>query len=288
METTGDLTGYIDVAQVVLYAFWVFFAGLVFYLRREDKREGYPLDSDRTERSGGQVQVVGFPPLPRPKTFLLRDGTTRTAPREEAPSRPARSEPAFPWPGSPIQPTGNALEAGIGPGSWAEREDRPDMTLHDTPKLAPMRVATDYSVSEHDPDPRGMDVIALDGETAGKVTDIWVDRSEMRALFLEVELPAKRRRRTSRAKASGEGEATAGETQSAPAKPETVLLPINFARVQPSPGVVRVVALTAEQFKGVPRLKNPDQVTFLEEDRITGYFGGGHLYAHPARQEPLL
>ena len=30
----GEITGYVDVAQVVLYAFWLFFAGLVFYLRR--------------------------------------------------------------------------------------------------------------------------------------------------------------------------------------------------------------------------------------------------------------
>ncbi|HKK51252.1 MAG TPA: photosynthetic reaction center subunit H, partial [Myxococcota bacterium] len=30
---TGALTGYIDVAQVVLYVFWIFFAGLIFYLR---------------------------------------------------------------------------------------------------------------------------------------------------------------------------------------------------------------------------------------------------------------
>jgi len=32
---TGAITGYIDVAQLTLYAFWIFFAGLVFYLRRE-------------------------------------------------------------------------------------------------------------------------------------------------------------------------------------------------------------------------------------------------------------
>ena len=41
MQTS--FTSYIDVAQVVLYGFWVFFAGLIFYLRTEDKREGYPL-----------------------------------------------------------------------------------------------------------------------------------------------------------------------------------------------------------------------------------------------------
>ena len=44
----GAITGYIDVAQVTLYVFWVFFSGLIFWLRQEDRREGYPLESDPT------------------------------------------------------------------------------------------------------------------------------------------------------------------------------------------------------------------------------------------------
>ena len=47
MHEFGAITGYIDVAQMVLYAFWIFFAGLIYYLHREDKREGYPLVSER-------------------------------------------------------------------------------------------------------------------------------------------------------------------------------------------------------------------------------------------------
>lgn len=43
----GAFTRYIDIPQVVLYVFWIFFAGLIYYLRREDRREGYPLESDR-------------------------------------------------------------------------------------------------------------------------------------------------------------------------------------------------------------------------------------------------
>ena len=34
----GAITQYIDVAQVVLYLFWVFFFGLVAYLTIEGKR----------------------------------------------------------------------------------------------------------------------------------------------------------------------------------------------------------------------------------------------------------
>lgn len=298
----GALTGYIDVAQVVLYAFWVFFAGLVFYLRREDKREGYPLDSDRTERSGGRVEVVGFPAMPEPKTFLLRDGSTRSAPRPEAPSRPANAEPALPWPGAPLQPTGDPMADGLGPAAYAQRHDEPDLTLEGAPKIVPMRVDPDYWIAEQDPDPRGMPVIALDGREAGVIRDVWVDRTEMRVLFLEMALPAAAPAQSEptegeAAEATEEAEAQAGaqakrttrrrKTSKGPAE-DRVLLPINFARVDAGRGVVKVVAILAGQFAGVPRLRHPDQVTLLEEDRITAYFGGGHLYAHPARQEPLL
>ena len=57
-------TEYIDLAQVTLYAFWIFFFALVYYLRKEDKREGYPLIGDRGER------VDGFPITPGPKHWV--------------------------------------------------------------------------------------------------------------------------------------------------------------------------------------------------------------------------
>lgn len=37
---------YFDVAQIAIYLFWFFFAGLIYYLRREDHREGYPLEDE--------------------------------------------------------------------------------------------------------------------------------------------------------------------------------------------------------------------------------------------------
>ena len=37
---TGAITSYIDVAQIVLYLFWIFFFGLIYYLIRENLREG--------------------------------------------------------------------------------------------------------------------------------------------------------------------------------------------------------------------------------------------------------
>jgi photosynthetic reaction center H subunit len=72
----GEITEYLDVAQVTLYAFFIFFIGLVLYLRREDKREGYPLLSDRSDR----VLVQGFPAIPSPKSFRMPEGHTSYAP----------------------------------------------------------------------------------------------------------------------------------------------------------------------------------------------------------------
>ena len=61
-----------------------------------------------------------------------------------------------------------------------------------------------------------------------------------------------------------------------------------MCRVRGREGVVKVASITAAQFAGVPALKSPDEVTKLEEDKIVGYFAGGHLYATPERMGPLL
>src|SRR6478752_2872251 len=102
---TGAITSYIDVAQLTLYAFWIFFAGLIWYLRSEDKREGYPLESDRS----GRVTVQGLPPVPSSKTFLLRDGTSYVAPPGRVDTRPVQGVPMAPWPGAPLRPVGDPL-----------------------------------------------------------------------------------------------------------------------------------------------------------------------------------
>lgn len=66
---------YLDLTTLVLYAFWIFFAALVIYLRREDKREGYPLTSDRRN-----VRVEGFPATPPRKVFHTAHGAEEQAP----------------------------------------------------------------------------------------------------------------------------------------------------------------------------------------------------------------
>lgn len=259
-QTIGDITGYIDVAQLVLYAFWIFFFGLIHYLRQEDKREGYPLEMDPSEaRLRGPRQ--GFPALPRPKVFRLPHGGTVLAPGPRRESREIRAEPIAPWPGAPLEPTGNPMRDGVGPAAWAEREDEPDLTVEGDLKIVPLRVASDFFVAGGDPDPRGMPVVAADGRSPGKIVDIWIDRAEYVIRYLEVAL--------------GDG-------------PRTVLLPMNYAKVSGANHEVRVVSVLAHHFDDVPGIAQPERVTFLEEDRIVAFYAGGYLYATPDRLGPLL
>ena len=250
---------YMDVAQVTLYVFWVFFACLIYYLRREDKREGYPLDS--TSLGGGVVH--GFPRMPTPKNYLLRGGHIATLPNHKNDRRDVAVAPIASWPGAPMGPTGNPMLDGVGPGSWADREDVPELNIDNIPAIVPLRLAEGTFLEPRDPDPRGMRVLGADSEVGGVVTDVWVDRAEALIRYLEVEV-----------------------TTSGGAK--RVLLPMPFALVNRRRGRVTVDAILGSQFADVPATASPNQVTKREEDRIVGYYGAGTLYATPARQEPLL
>ena len=65
-----------------------------------------------------------------------------------------------------------------------------------------------------------------------------------------------------------------------------VLLPIPFTLIRRNQ--VEVHAIYGRHFADVPQLRNPDQVTKLEEVKITAYYGGGTLYADPKRNQPLV
>lgn len=251
---TGAITQYVDVAQLVLYAFWAFFAGLIYYLLRENHREGYPMDSGR--ENGPKVE--GWPPVPSPKVFKMADGREMLSPDLRRPDGDYQAQPSHGWNGAPLEPVGDPLLAGVGPGAWAQRDDHPEMTLEGEPKIVPLRSASDHGVARQDSDPRGLKVFGADGEQAGVVIDLWVDRSEMIFRYIELDLVA-----------GG-----------------TVLLPVTFARIRRD-GVF-VQAILAHQFSGVPRTRQPELITLLEEEKVCAYYGAGTLYATPQRQEPLL
>lgn len=257
-----EIVGTIDVAQVVLYAFWIFFAGLIWYLQAESRREGYPLESD----VGGDYNKDPWLQLPSPKTFKLPHGMgERTYPNpENRDTRPIKAERTSRTPGSPLVPTGNPLKDGVGPAAWAERPDHPDLTPHGTAKIQPLRVATAFHIAKEDPDPRGMDVISADGKVVGQITDAWVDQTESVIRYYEINF----------------------------GRNNTRLIPMHFAllrnKLRGKGKEFYVHALLAEQYRDIPKTADAEKITMLEEEKIMGYFGGGNLYATPERAEPLL
>jgi photosynthetic reaction center H subunit len=249
-------TSKIDVAQVVLYVFWVFFFGLIYWLRKEDRREGYPLESDNPRRVGSKSPLI-----PSPKTFLLPHGGSVQAPNFERDTREIPAQRTARAAGTPLEPTGDPMTSAVGPASFAQRADKPELTREGHDLIVPMRLATDFAVSAG-PDPRGWDVVATDGKVAGKVKELWVDRADVMVRYLEVEL----------------ADQAAG----------TRLLPITMLRLLREPKKVKVHSVRAEHFASVPVLKEPDRITLLEEDQICAFYAGGRLYAEPKRLGPVL
>ena len=123
----ASFTGTFDVAELAFYVFVLFFLGLVFYLRREDKREGYPLQTDRKD---GRVTVQGFPFPPGPKKFRLYHEPQELTERRER-DLSGILAPAERWPGAPFVPLGDPMQDGVGSASYAERSDVPDRTFDD-------------------------------------------------------------------------------------------------------------------------------------------------------------
>lgn len=258
----GAITQYIDVAQMVLYVFWVFFAGLVFYLLYESKREGFPLESDRPD--GSVKREPGILPMPRVKIYRTRYHGDFESPHDrdlqEPPIQGTRAAPAT---GMPFEPTGDPMTSGIGPGAFTRRSDAPDLTAEGELKIVPLAAAPGFALVEGDPDPRGMPVLGVDDEEGGTVVEVWVDRSEHIIRFLEVQTTGGRR----------------------------VMLPIGFARViadRVHGRKVIVRALRGAQLEHVPALRQSDRITLLEEEKVMGYYGAGTLFATPERREPLL
>ena len=252
----GAFTQQIDLPEVLVAGFFLFFLAIVYYIRREDKREGYPLEEEKPRLNHS---IVGFPTMPPSKTYKLLEGGTRTLPQEYE-RRTISAKSRFPFPGAPVYPVGEPLLAGIGPGAYALRRDTP-FVMHDgSPQLEPLRKATDYSCVDPELDPRGMTIFGSDWLRAGVATDIWIDKGSKILRYIEVAL---------------EGEA------------ERRLLPIFYAHVDGKAKEIRVDCVKAAQLLLAPILKSPDVVTAREEDRINGFYAGGYLYSMPLKEALL-
>jgi len=254
---TETFFGEFDLASLSLWLFYIFFAGLVIWIQRENMREGYPLEDDE----GNPSSNPSMWPLPEDKTFKLPHGQGElTVPSGQAPERADIAlKRVGPGNGYPLEPTGDPMLDGVGPASWAPRSDRPELDGHGHPKIVPMSATEHFRVAAGR-DPRGLPVIAGDGEIVGKIIDLWIDEPEQLVRYLEMELDSK----------WGSG---------------TRLMPITFAKIKSDR--VNVLALYGKHFATIPTHASPRQVTLLEEDKISGYYGGGKLYAG-TRQEPRI
>jgi len=256
------IVGTLDVAELTFWLFFFFFIGLVIYLNRESRREGYPLESEWD----GKLESAPLISAEK-KVFKLPHGRGTYIP-EDAPRDPVDipAARAFHAGGAPYVPTGNPMKDGLGPAAWAQRSDYPDLTFDGRPRIVPIGDSHDIVIAPKDPNIVGWPVLAADKQIAGKVSDIWVDQSEHIIRYLEVETNAG----------------------------DKVLAPMFVAAVQKKgfwgdkPELVEIDAITSAQFADVPRLKTVGQITRLEEDKIMAYYGGGYLYATPERAEPYL
>lgn len=241
--------GNFDLASLAIWLFWGFFALLIYYLQTENMREGYPLENE----DGSAAPNQGPFSLPKAKTFALPHGRGEvTVPdgereaREVALARTAASE------GFPHAPTGDPMVDGVGPASWAPRRDVPELDGHGHNKIVPMSRAEGFIVSAGR-DPRGLPVQAGDEAVVGRISDLWVDAPEQVVRYLEVDLNEGGKR----------------------------LIPMPLCKVKSDR--VRLNALSSDLFAGIPQTKSPTEVTLLEEDKISGYVGGGVLYAADKR-----
>lgn len=267
---TLGFSEHIDIALIMLYAFWIFFFALIFYLRREDRREGYPLEVEVTGESHGESALW----VPKPKVWTLPDGGHAQAPRAVVNEPEFRGERISRLDGAPYEPTGNPLTDGFGPASYALRSDVPDKTGYGDVKLRPLRALDDMDVLAGDTDPRGLPVVSRDDKEVGSISDVWVDRSESLIRYYEIELPPA---------ASGGGDGEEGEAPAPSSR--RILVPNTMAKIvrhrvfggRPVPFVL-VSSLKAEQFADVPGTKSPDEITRLEEDRISAYYAGGQFF----------
>lgn len=272
----GYITQYIDVAQLALYVFWLFFVLLVLYLNRESRREGFPLRFHENDRGAPSTEHK----VPEAKTYELLNGESVQLPSgKNDDHRELNATPLGPWPGAPLVPNGDAMIDGLGAAAWAERADHPDVTNHGDPRIVPLSTLPEdeFFVAEKSVDPRGMNVRACDGKVVGTVSDIMLDRMEFLPRYYQIALH------------SG----------------KTVLLPMMFltirrAKFAPVEGTlddrlidtrgkeIRVASLTSAQFDNVPTCASDSVITLLEEDKIQAYYGGAHVYGSRERSEPFI
>ncbi|MEM7242542.1 MAG: photosynthetic reaction center subunit H [Pseudomonadota bacterium] len=245
-----------DLASAAIWLFWLFFAGLIYYLQTENMREGYPLEDD----DGNPAANQGPFPVPTQKRFDLPHGKDPVrVPTGETEQRPVKLVRSAGQQGQPFLPTGDPMKDGVGPAAWAPRRDAPELTSHGHAKIQPMAKLPSFNVARGR-DPRGMTVYSGDKHEVGTCSDLWVDEGEQLVRYLEIDLGRAGKR----------------------------LAPMGLCRISGrGRGGVVIKSLFANHFKDVPKHRSQSAVTMLEEEKISAYYCGGTLYAGN-RADPLV
>ena len=246
-DMESNVVGNLDVAILCVIAFVIFFAGLLVHLRREDKREGYPVEV--AGMFGRTHSAQGFPAIPKPKLFYRpHDRGVAQAPRVEQPElvRPGEALPPIAY---PLDPGPNPLAEGVGAAAYTRiREELPDLDVEGEPKLISLNDHADYCIPDGDPDPRGWVLLSADEQRVGKVHDLWFNRAEFFLRYYEVSIAGAEGRR---------------------------LVPAFFAEALPRDRAVRATTLVARDLRRVPVRADDSCITMREEDRLNGFFAGG-------------
>ena len=252
----GNITELIDLPDAAFWTFFVLFVLLCIWLRREDKREGYPMRASPFT----DEQLLGFPTPPPPHTYLLNEGGTLQAPHlyEQAPTH---AVPLHGHDGTPFSPVGNPLLAGIGPGAWVKRRMGPDLTETGEEIYQPMRVMSGWAIAPGETDPIGMAVFDRRFRPIGRVVDVWIDRGSNVIRMFEVLPPP---------------DLAVGP----------VLVPIYHTVIKERAREVRVTALHAHQLADIPRPARPTSITAQEHEQLNAYFAAGRFYANSPLTDP--
>lgn len=239
--------GNFDLALISLYMFWIFFAGLIYYIQRENMREGYPLENDDGSPTSSLLSV------PEPKTFQLpHDRGEYKAPDFVREKRELAMAQVAGGGGFPFAPTGDPMIDGVGPASWAMRRDEPELDGLGHPKLQPMAKVGEFSVAAGR-DPRGLPVVGNDQKSAGTVTDMWVDVPEQMVRYLELTLLDGSKR----------------------------LVPMTMVRIKSNMAYVN--SIDSASFVDAPKIAADHMITKLEEEKVSGFYAGGYLYRSDKR-----
>ena len=243
-----NVTQHIDLPQLAFWLFALAFVAICYFLRKNDKREGYPLKASPFTGERLRGAPLAAPPL----TYLLNEGGATSTPHEY-PAPPGAVLPFYRFDGTPFRPAADLLRTPLGPGAWVMRSNEPMRTENGDLLLQPLRLCGPWSVGDGEANPCGMAVFDTRWRPVGIVADVWIDRGIRIIKHLEVELR----------EGLGGGR---------------VLVPIFHVAINERAREIRVTALSDHEFAAIPMPAAPDRITAREEDQLNCYFAAGRFY----------